>query len=302
MLKVKDGISTNASSATKLQTSRTLTIGNTGKSFNGSGNISWSLSEIGAIPTSASCNKNWNWSGQGGQPNWVWGGNDGTNMYVYNPSNFSVAWATGAHYSNEWRCNSWNQYITTGNGDAATWTTHNVIFKTWWGLGIRDYTDTCRFLIDARTGNTFSKGYFMGTSFQTSSDRRLKENIQPIDKKLENMFMELKPVNYYMIEETDKRRHNGFIAQEVEEAMINNKISYEEFAGILKRKHENVNKEDVPVQILNDSKDEENMEYSLNYGEFTALNTHMIQKCLKIISEQSKKIQDLETRIQALEN
>lgn len=30
------------------------------------------------------------WSGQGGQPNWLWGGSDGTNMYVYNPSNFSV--------------------------------------------------------------------------------------------------------------------------------------------------------------------------------------------------------------------
>lgn len=46
--------------------------------------------EIGAIPTSASCNKNWNWSGQSGQPTWLWGGTDGTNMYVYNPSNFNV--------------------------------------------------------------------------------------------------------------------------------------------------------------------------------------------------------------------
>ena len=34
-----------------------------------------------------------NWSGQGGQPTWLWGGNDGTNFYVYNPSNFSVAYA-----------------------------------------------------------------------------------------------------------------------------------------------------------------------------------------------------------------
>ena len=31
-------------------TSRTLTIGNKGKSVNGSGNVSWSLSEIGALP------------------------------------------------------------------------------------------------------------------------------------------------------------------------------------------------------------------------------------------------------------
>ena len=39
---------------------------------------------------------NFNWSGQTGQPSWLWGGNDGTNMYVYNPSNFSVNYATTA--------------------------------------------------------------------------------------------------------------------------------------------------------------------------------------------------------------
>lgn len=70
MLKVKDGVGGNASTATALQTSRTingtsfngstnittanwgtartLTIGNTGKSVNGSANVSWSIAEIGA--------------------------------------------------------------------------------------------------------------------------------------------------------------------------------------------------------------------------------------------------------------
>ena len=38
----------NANAAVKLATARTLTIGNTGKNFDGSGNVSWSLSEIGA--------------------------------------------------------------------------------------------------------------------------------------------------------------------------------------------------------------------------------------------------------------
>ena len=37
-----------------------------------------------------------NWSGQSGQPTWLWGGSDGSNMYVYNPSNFSVSYATSA--------------------------------------------------------------------------------------------------------------------------------------------------------------------------------------------------------------
>ena len=61
---------------------------------------SYTANEVGAIPTSASCNKNWNWSGQGGQPSWLWGGEDGTNMYVYNPSNFSVNYANSANYAN----------------------------------------------------------------------------------------------------------------------------------------------------------------------------------------------------------
>ena len=42
----------------------------------------------------------WYWSGQGGQPGWLWGGNDGTNMYVYNPANFSVNYANSAKYAN----------------------------------------------------------------------------------------------------------------------------------------------------------------------------------------------------------
>ena len=38
----------NAGTATKLQTAKTLTIGNKGKTFDGSGNVGWTLAEIGA--------------------------------------------------------------------------------------------------------------------------------------------------------------------------------------------------------------------------------------------------------------
>ena len=41
----------NSASATILVTARTLTIGNTGKTFNGSANVAWTLAEIGAAPT-----------------------------------------------------------------------------------------------------------------------------------------------------------------------------------------------------------------------------------------------------------
>lgn len=41
-------------------------------------------------------NKPFNWSGQAGQPQWLWGSNDGGAYYVWNPSNFNVAYAAGA--------------------------------------------------------------------------------------------------------------------------------------------------------------------------------------------------------------
>lgn len=37
-----------------------------------------------------------NWTGQSGQPTWLWGGNSQHSYYVYNPSNFRVAYASSA--------------------------------------------------------------------------------------------------------------------------------------------------------------------------------------------------------------
>lgn len=45
---LQTSVSGNAGTATKLATARTLTIGNTGKNFDGSGNVTWTLGEIGA--------------------------------------------------------------------------------------------------------------------------------------------------------------------------------------------------------------------------------------------------------------
>ena len=43
----------NSSTTTALQTARTLTIGSTGKTFDGTANVSWSVAEIGAQPVDA---------------------------------------------------------------------------------------------------------------------------------------------------------------------------------------------------------------------------------------------------------
>ncbi len=49
---ITGSITGNAGTATTLQTARTITVGSTGRSFNGSADISWSLSDIGAAATS----------------------------------------------------------------------------------------------------------------------------------------------------------------------------------------------------------------------------------------------------------
>jgi hypothetical protein len=80
---------------------------NTSQLTNGAGFITSSASISGNAATSTVASKlgrsgnsgvpmTFNWSGQSGQPNWLWGGSDGTNMYVYNPSNFNVAYASNS--------------------------------------------------------------------------------------------------------------------------------------------------------------------------------------------------------------
>lgn len=112
--------------------------------------------------------------------------------------------------------------------------------------------------------------------------------------------MDLRPVTYNVILKDDDRVHNGFIAQEVEEAMNKHGISYDEFAALCKNSFNDEEEENIPMQILNDEEDPDNMEYSLSYGEFTSLNTHMIQKALRLIEEQQKKINELENIIKNL--
>ena len=98
---------------------RVLNAGNyTGyaPSLTGSGaSGTWGISISGrAYPRRSDGNDlNFYWSGQSGQPSWLWGGNDGVNMYVYNPSNFSVAYAASAGNTSS---------VSSAVGSSYTWT------------------------------------------------------------------------------------------------------------------------------------------------------------------------------------
>lgn len=62
---------------------------------------------------------NFYWSGQSGQPTWLWGGTDGSNMYVYNPSNFNVNYASSAGNANTVSSISTSQVLGANAGSSA---------------------------------------------------------------------------------------------------------------------------------------------------------------------------------------
>ena len=67
-----------------------------------------------------------NWTGQSGQPTWLWGGNSQHSYYLYNPSNFRVAYAASAGNADTldgWHKNNiqWTGYITSENILASYW-------------------------------------------------------------------------------------------------------------------------------------------------------------------------------------
>jgi hypothetical protein len=62
------------------------------------------------------------WAGQAGQPTYLWGSNDGANSYVWNPSNFSVNYATTAGAANSV---AWTN--VTGRPNYAS----SVVYSNW---------------------------------------------------------------------------------------------------------------------------------------------------------------------------
>ncbi len=131
-------------------------------------------------------------------------------------------------------------------------------------------------------GNTqitgvYTSGSMTASAFLTSSDKRLKKNINDSSFGL-NFITKLRPVTYFMNNETANLK-SGFIAQEVE--AVANSLNYE-FSGVSK-----------PSSADNF--------YSLNYSTFVVPLVKAVQEQQNIIENQDKKINDLEARLKRLE-
>lgn len=109
--------------------------------FNGNASAALALKDKGAANGDS---MTFNWSGKTGQPTWLWGGNDVGNMYVYNPSNFSVASAASAAVATHVSLPRVGADVNA-NGRPAT-------SRAFW----REYNSACAYLPDANFYHIFT--------------------------------------------------------------------------------------------------------------------------------------------------
>ena len=148
-----------------------------------------------------------------------------------------------------------------------------------WNIVFRFYNSAVCLGADSKILRLCGKNVYLGLSGTTAvtSDARFKTEIVPLDEKREKFFSLLQPVNYKYTE--GHRTHTGFIAQQVKEAADESEIDTEDLAAF--------------CEVESD----EGTEYALRYEEFTALNTHMIQKLMQRIDALEQRVAELEAKL-----
>lgn len=133
---------------------------------------------------------------------------------------------------------------------------------------------------------------YAATSTISTSDRNKKKDIEDMSDVQEELFNQLKPVTYKMIDGTSDRTHYGFISQDVEGALSKIGIDGKDFAGFCK----DVRTDEDGKNVL-DENGNEIYDYSLRYSEFIALNTFMIQKLQERILELEQTVKELKGEV-----
>ena len=119
--------------------------------------------------------------------------------------------------------------------------------------------------------NVYGQNLYVNGS-AVSSDRNLKEEIESLEEKHVKFFKNLKPVSYKFKGGTSGRRHTGFIAQEVEEAI----------------KEAGMTDKDMAAVVKNES------QYYLRYEEIIAVQTKVIQDLMARVEKLEAKVNRLE--------
>lgn len=197
----------------------------------------WITSSGRAYPRRSDGNDiNFYWSGQGGQPPWLWGSSDGTNMYVYNPSNFSVNYANsaGSAGSVAWtnvsgrptNVSSFSNdsgYVTASGSVAFASSAGSVAWVNVSGrpTALSAFSNDQGYITSSSlsgylplTGGTLS-GVLSATAFYETSDKNIKElikdnyQVEGIEKATAKLYMK------------NGREEIGYFAQDFEDIMPN---------------------------------------------------------------------------------
>ena len=191
---ITGSISGNAGTATKLASARTITIGDTSRTFDGSGNISWTVSQIGALAD----------NGTAVNSSLL----DSLDSTQFLRSDVADTKTSGSLTFND----SVSLRFGTSGGESTLASDASNTKLT---------LNSGSFLIanNSTTLHTFSRttGSFTASGDVTAfSDERLKENIVQIDDAL-NIVKQLRGVYYTRKDQEDDDRHVGVIAQEIEQ-------------------------------------------------------------------------------------
>lgn len=119
--------------------------------------------------------------------------------------------------------------------------------------------------------NVYGQNLYVNGS-AVSSDRNLKDEIEPLNDKHVEFFKNLKPVSYKFKDGTSGRRHTGFIAQEVEEAVDEAGMTDKDMAAVVK----------------------DESQYYLRYEELIAVQTKVIQDLMARVETLEAKVNRLE--------
>ena len=109
----------------------------------------------------------------------------------------------------------------------------------------------------------------LGSSAAVTSDRAKKNYIEPQPEVYSKIFDKLNPVTFKYNNGTSDRTHTGFIAQDIEEAVISEGLTTKEFAAVCFDTDEQGNK----------------INYGVRYEEIVSLCVHEIQALKKKISK-----------------
>ena len=141
-----------------------------------------------------------------------------------------------------------------------------------------------------------------------TSDKNLKKDFVKLDDKYDKFFDNLNPLGFKYIMGSSDRVHCGFVAQEVENSLINSGLTTKDFAGLTIDDISNYTREtteDNNGNVIDIDKSEINYlldnkidkQYSLRYEEFIAIAIDQIQKLKKRVDTLEKDNEELRHKL-----